>query len=73
MAHHMFSNVLVSSIRKRFCVSFNFLNCSQNWGLNFLKIFLTFIGVNWLEDHHHLLLNVSSLLTKIIKDDLLSL
>ena len=33
-----------------FCLSLNFLNFSGNWGWDFLKIFLTFTGINWLKE-----------------------
>ena len=37
-------------IRKSlFCLSLNFLNISRNWAWDFLKFFLTFTEINWLE------------------------
>ena len=44
------TRIHVFFIRKSlFCLSLNFLNISRNWAWDFLKFFLTFIEINWLE------------------------
>ena len=53
--HHISTNAATNSIHvffirnSLFCLSFNFLNFSRNWASDFLKFFLTFTEINWLE------------------------